>query len=110
MADCPFEIRRVYWVFGTRPGVVRGFHAHHKTRQLAVCVSGSCDLLMNNGREVQTIHLCSPDVALLIEPMVWHEMSNFSADCVLLVMADAGYDEADYIRDFNVFTHLFATR
>jgi len=109
MADCPFEIRRVYWVFGTAEGVSRGFHAHHRTRQLAVCVSGSCDLRMNDGRETATIRLDSPDRALPIEPMVWHEMHNFSPDCVLLVMADAEYDEADYIRDFEAFTRYLTT-
>lgn len=101
--NCPFLIARVYWVFNTGEGVSRGFHAHHKTRQMAVCVSGSCSFLMDDGTNRERIGLDTPDQALLIEAMVWHEMHDFSSDCVLLVLADAAYDEADYIRNFNDF-------
>ncbi len=108
-SGCPFPIRRVYWVFGTTEGVSRGFHAHFKTRQLAVCISGACSLLMDDGKSRETMRLNSPDKALLIEPMVWHEMHDFTPDCVLLVMADAIYDEADYIRDKARFDVLVGT-
>lgn len=101
--DCPFPIARAYWVFGTGPGVRRGFHAHHKTRQFAVCVAGACSMLMEDAAGAEILRLDSPDRALLIEPGVWHEMFDFSPDCVLLVLADAPYDEADYIRDYAAF-------
>jgi len=101
--ECPFSVARVYWVFGTQPGVRRGFHAHKRTRQLAVCVAGACSFLMDDGARRQNIRLDSPEQGLTIEPGVWHEMFDFSPDCVLLVLADAPYDEADYIRDYEQF-------
>lgn len=104
--ECPFDVARVYWVFGTAPGVRRGFHAHHKTRQMAVCVAGACSFLMDNGTVRENIRLSSPDQALLIEPMIWHEMYDFTPNCVLLVMADSLYDEADYIRDYALFSRF----
>jgi dTDP-4-dehydrorhamnose 3,5-epimerase-like enzyme len=107
---CPFPIHRVYWLFGTVAGVSRGFHAHVKTRQLAVCVSGACSLLMDDGHNRKTVRLDSPEKALLIEPMVWHEMHDFTPDCVLLVMADAPYEESDYIRDYDRFVQLMGKK
>jgi dTDP-4-dehydrorhamnose 3,5-epimerase-like enzyme len=104
--SCPFPIRRVFWVVGTSPGVSRGFHAHVESRQLAVCVAGACSMLMDDGKSRETVRLDSPDKALLIEPMVWHEMHDFTTDCVLLVMSDATYDESDYIRDKARFDEL----
>lgn len=98
--DIPFDIARLYWVSGVPADTPRGFHAHHATRQLAMCVAGSCRLLLvaPDGTE-NWAELAAQGPAIPIEPLVWHEMHDFSADCVLLVLADRGYDEADYIRD-----------
>jgi len=101
--ECPFPVARVYWVFGTSSGVRRGFHAHKRTRQMAVCVAGECSFLMDDGKQRETVRLSSPDRGLTIEPGVWHEMFDFSPDCVLLVLADLPYEEADYIRDYDEF-------
>ncbi|MES2995307.1 MAG: FdtA/QdtA family cupin domain-containing protein [Verrucomicrobiota bacterium] len=101
--ECPFAVARVYWVFGTREGVRRGFHAHKRTRQMAVCVAGGCSFLMDNGGTSKVIRMQSPDQALMIEPGVWHEMFDFTADCVLLVLADTPYEEPDYIRNYDQF-------
>lgn len=101
--ECPFPVARVYWVFGTPDGVKRGFHAHRRTRQFAVCVAGACSMLMDDGKVARTLRLDAPDKGLLIEPGVWHEMSDFTPDCVLLVLADAPYDESDYIRSREEF-------
>jgi dTDP-4-dehydrorhamnose 3,5-epimerase-like enzyme len=101
--ECPFPVVRVYWVFGTRPDVRRGFHAHKRTRQMAVCVAGECSFLMDDGKQRETVRLNSPDRGLTIEPGVWHEMFDFSPDCVLLVLADLPYEEEDYIRDYDDF-------
>ncbi len=106
--ECPFPVARVYWVFGTSAEVRRGFHAHHKTRQMAVCVAGACTFLMDDGTVREDIRFDSPDRALMIEPGVWHEMYDFTPDCVLLVMADAPYAEADYIRDYALFQQAIA--
>lgn len=105
--ECPFPVARVYWVFGTAAGLRRGFHAHHRTRQMAVCVAGACSFHMDDGRTAAEIRLDTPDVALPIEPGVWHEMYDFTPDCVLLVMADAPYSESDYIRSKDDFEKLF---
>lgn len=102
----PFPIKRVYYIFGTKPGVKRGKHAHRKLRQLAICLSGSCRFLMDDGVSRQEILLSSNTHALGIEPMVWHEMEDFSADCVLLVLASDIYEESDYIRSRAEFDSM----
>ena len=102
----PFDIARVYYVFATATGIKRGFHAHQALHQVAVAVSGSCTMHFDDGREKRAVRLDRPDVAVTIPPMVWHEMHDFSADCVLLVLAAAKYDEADYIRDYDLFARL----
>ncbi|MDI1320592.1 MAG: FdtA/QdtA family cupin domain-containing protein [bacterium] len=99
----PFDIQRVYYIYGTQPGVRRGKHAHRHLRQLAICLHGSCRFFMDDGRHKQKILLNRNDQGLLIEPMVWHEMDDFSVDCVLLVLASRLYDERDYIRDYASF-------
>lgn len=102
----PFEIARVYFVYATQPGVARGFHAHRRLQQLVLSVSGACNMLLDNGREQATVRLDRPHLGLTIPPMVWHEMHDFSDDCVLLVLADGIYDEADYVRDHGKFLDL----
>lgn len=104
--NVPFSIKRVYYIYDTAPEVRRGFHAHRQTRQLAICLRGSCRFHMDDGREKQTIDLSSCTQGLLIEPMVWHEMDGFSPDCLILVLASEYYDESDYIRDYPTFTRL----
>ncbi len=99
----PFAIERVYYVFATKHGVSRGFHAHLRLRQWAVCVSGECTMLLDDGTVRTNIKLDRPDLALEIGPMVWHEMHDFSPDCVLVVLADATFDESDYIRNYDAF-------
>jgi dTDP-4-dehydrorhamnose 3,5-epimerase-like enzyme len=101
----PFPVRRVYWIYGTKPGVSRGFHAHKQLRQLCVCVAGSVRLSLFDGRCEESVILDSHVKGLLIGPGLWHEMHEFSPDCVLMVLADAEYDEADYIRDRQKFMH-----
>jgi dTDP-4-dehydrorhamnose 3,5-epimerase-like enzyme len=103
LRNVPFSIQRVYFVYGTKAGVDRGFHAHRATRQCAVAVSGACTMILDNGEVRSSVRLDRPDVAVTIPPMVWHEMRDFSPDCVLLVLADGIYDEADYIRDYQQF-------
>ena len=99
----PFPVRRVYWIHGTKPGVSRGFHAHKQLRQLCVCVAGSVRLRLFDGRTEESVILDSSTKGLLIGPGLWREMHDFSLDCVLMVFADAEYDEADYIRDREAF-------
>jgi len=101
--EIPFEVKRIYYIYGTKKGVSRGFHAHKALKQIAICVSGSCTMLLDNGKDKETIALNTPTKGVLIEDMVWREMHDFSEDCVLLVLASEHYDEADYIRDYQEF-------
>lgn len=98
-----FPIKRVYHIFHTASGVTRGRHAHRDLRQVAVAVTGRCTFLLDDGRTRETVTLDDPTTGLIISSMVWREMSDFSPDCVLLVLADRNYDEADYIRDYDQF-------
>jgi dTDP-4-dehydrorhamnose 3,5-epimerase-like enzyme len=108
--EVPFDIARIYYIYGTEPGTPRGFHAHHSLRQYAICVSGSCLMRVDNGRDRRDLRLDRPDLALYLGPMIWHEMRDLSPDCVLLVIADGPYDEADYIRDYGEFAALVSGR
>lgn len=99
----PFDIKRVYYLFGTQPGIARGFHAHKALKQVAVCVTGKCKMLLDNSTEKAEIWLDSTIKGIVIDSMVWHEMHDFSSDCVLLVLASEHYDESDYIRDYEDF-------
>ena len=105
-ATVPFDIKRVYTVYGTKDGVSRGFHAHIHLQQLVVAVHGACTMVLDDGRERRLVRLNRPDEGLTIGAMVWHEMQDFTPDCVLMVLADAPYNEADYIRDYERFRTL----
>ncbi len=101
--NIPFSIQRLYYIFGAQPDVPRGFHAHKELQQIAFCIQGSCKILMNNGKEKQEVLIGQPNKGLFIPPMVWHEMHDFSEDCILLVLASDHYDESDYIRNYDQF-------
>lgn len=101
--NIPFDIKRVYYLTDTLAGVPRGFHAHKELEQVAVCVSGKCRMILDDGQRKEEIWLDSVSKAIRIEKMVWHEMHDFSSDCVLLVLASEYYDEDDYIRGYSDF-------
>ena len=102
----PFDIKRVYYIFGTKKSVSRGFHAHLNLKQVAVCVTGSCRFILDNGKQKEEIILDSATKGLLIEDLTWREMYDFSPDCVLMVLASEYYDESDYIRDYQEFLQI----
>jgi len=97
--DVPFGIKRVYYLYDVPGGAERGGHAHRNLTQLLVAVSGSFDVHLFDGSETTTVHLNRANVGLLIKPMVWREMDNFSGSSVCLVIASEIYDESDYFRD-----------
>ncbi len=99
----PFKIKRVYYIFGTQIEASRGFHAHHNLQQVAICVTGKCRMVLDDGEQRQEAWLDSPTKGLIVGDLVWREMHNFSHDCVLLVLASEHYDENDYIRDYDEF-------
>lgn len=101
--NIPFSVKRAYWITGTLSEVERGFHAHKQLQQVAVAVAGSCEIVLDNGHTKESVILDRPDRGLFIGPGIWHIMRNFSGDCVLLVLADALYEESDYIRRYDEF-------
>lgn len=101
--DVPFEIKRVYYVFDTTPGTLRGCHAHRDLKQLLICVSGACTLVCEDSQGRGEFYLDWPNKGLLVEGLVWREMKDFSKGAVLLVLASEHYDEFDYIRDYDTF-------
>jgi len=102
----PFDIKRVYYIFGTKKNVSRGFHAHKNLKQVAVCVTGSCRFILDDGLRKEEVILDSPTTGLIIGDMVWREMHDFTPDCVLMVLANQYYDEYDYIREYQIFLNM----
>lgn len=103
LKDIPFEIKRVYYMYDTGEGVIRGYHAHKNLQQVLICVHGSCKIRLDNGKEKEIITLDKPNVGLYVANNMWREMYDFSPDAVLLVLASELYDESDYIRDYDEF-------
>ena len=101
--NAPFEIKRVYYIFDTKDGVERGFHAHINLKQICIAVKGSCTFVLDDGKKREEIKLTNPNQGLFIEGLIWREMKNFTPDCVLVVLASEHYDESDYIRDYDKF-------
>jgi acetyltransferase-like isoleucine patch superfamily enzyme/dTDP-4-dehydrorhamnose 3,5-epimerase-like enzyme len=101
--DLPFKPERYFLVFDVPSKDVRGEHAHKKQHQLLVCVKGSCSVLVDDGKCRDEVLLDAPNLALHVPPKVWAVEYKYSADAVLLVLASAAYDAADYIRDYDEF-------
>ena len=101
--DIPFDIKRVFYIYGTQKDVPRGNHSHYKTKQYLIAVNGSCKVTLDNGKTKQTFDLDEPNKGLFQDVLIWGTMHDFSQDCVLLVLASEYYDEADYIRDYQKF-------
>jgi dTDP-4-dehydrorhamnose 3,5-epimerase-like enzyme len=102
----PFDIKRVYYLYDVPTGAERGGHAHKKLQQFLVALSGSFDVLLNDGKVEKTVALNKPFEGLLITKGIWRELKNFSSGAVCLVVASEVFEEADYIRDFEDFLAL----
>lgn len=103
LKDIPFEIKRIYYVYDTKDGVRRGYHAHKSLEQILICVHGSCKILLDNGKEQKEVILEKPYEGLYVPNNMWREMYDFSEDAVLMVLASSYYDKEDYIRDYQEF-------
>lgn len=104
--DIPFVIKRVYYMYDTKIGVHRGYHAHKNLEQILICIHGSCKVLLDNGREKKVISLEKPYEGLYVSNIMWREMYDFSPDAVLMVLASEKYIEEDYIRDYDEFLKI----
>ena len=99
----PFPIKRVYYLFDVPSSARRGGHAHKEQFELLIPLSGSFDVVVNDGKNQKVISLNKPDKGLLIKSNIWRELENFSSGAVCLVLSSGEYDEDDYIRDYNEF-------
>src|SRR5690606_37738165 len=99
----PFEIKRVYYLYDVPSGAERGGHAHKNLKQFLVALSGSFDVILNDGTLEKTITLNKPNVGLLISNGIWRELKNFSSGAVCLAVVSEVYQEEDYIRDFDEY-------
>jgi hypothetical protein len=104
-----FEIRRVYYLYDVPGGSSRGGHAHKALRQLIIAMSGSFDVLLDDGQEKKTFHLNRSYAGLYVCPMIWRELDNFSSGSVCMVLASIRYDEDDYFRHYDNFLRAKAT-
>ena len=102
--NIPFDPKRIYYITNlSNPKAIRGKHAHKNLEQYIFCVSGTFRLHLDDGTVKQNITLDSPYYGIRLGPMLWHTMSKFSRDCVILVVASDCFDEGDYIRDYKQF-------
>lgn len=100
----PFDIKRVYYLYDVPGGAERGGHAHKELQQLIIAMSGSFDIVLDDGVNKERIHLNRPYFGLYVNTMVWRELDNFSSGSVCMVLASIPYDESDYYRDYEEFT------
>lgn len=100
----PFDIKRVYYLYDVPGGAQRGGHAHRNLHQVVIAMSGSFDIVLDDGAQKRRHHLNRSYYGLYIAPMMWREIDNFSSGSVCMVLASDIYDEADYFRDYNDFS------
>lgn len=99
----PFDIKRVYYLYDVPGGSDRGSHAHKNLHQFIVAMSGSFDVVLDDGKAKKRFHLNRSYYGLYVCPMMWRELDNFSSGAVCMALASSHYDEADYIRDYSDF-------
>jgi len=106
----PFDIKRVYYLYDVPGGAERGGHGHKALHQLIIAMSGSFDVVLDDGSEKRRFHLNRSYYGLYVCPMIWRELDNFSSGSVCMVLASNLYDEADYYRDYDQFIHAVSSR
>lgn len=104
----PFDIKRVFYIYGTEAGIPRGNHSHYKTKQFLVAVHGSCKVTLDDGKTKETYDLNKPNLGLFQDALIWGTMHDFSSDCVLMVLANDYYVASDYITDYDKFLQVVA--
>ncbi len=104
--DIPFKIERTYWIYDVPGGEARGGHAYRENQEFIVALSGSFDVILDNGCKKTTFHLNRSYYGLYVPKMTWRKMDNFSTNSLALVLASTRYDEMDYIRDYDVFKKI----
>lgn len=102
----PFPIKRIYFILKSNPNLSRGFHAHHKTKQVIFCIQGSIKLKLDDGKSKDEIILNHPGEGIILDKMIWHEMHEFKKNTILLVITSHKFNAKDYIRDYKEFKTL----
>ena len=103
LVHIPFDIKRVFYVYDVPGGSQRGGHAHKKLLEFIIAISGSFDVLLDDGIEKKKIHLARSYYGLYVSTMIWRELDNFSSGSVCLVLTSDKFDESDYYRDYTDF-------
>jgi hypothetical protein len=106
----PFEIKRVYYTYDVPGGAVRGGHGHKKLEQLIIAISGSFDVVLDDGSERKRFHMNRSYYGLYVCALMWREIDNFSSGSVCLVLASELYNESDYYRDYTAFLEAIRTQ
>ncbi len=104
--NCPFDVKRVFYIFDTKYDMSRGCHANKNSEFLLVVINGSCRVKIDNGKEQSDVLLNRPDKGLYLNKMVWKEMYEFSYNAVLMVLSNMPYHEEEYIRDYDKFKEM----
>ena len=104
--DLPFDIKRVFYVYGVENQNDRGKHSHYKTKQLLICLNGKVEVTCDDGNKQKKYTLSKPNQAVYIPEMIWDEQRYLTKDSVLLVLANTKYDKSDYIEDYNIFKKI----
>lgn len=102
--NCPFEVKRAFYIFDTKPGIARGAHANRNSEFMLIPISGSCKVRIDDGVSSEIVRLSDPHQALYLDKMLWKEMFDFSYNAILLVLTNTLYDEKEYIRDYNEYS------
>lgn len=102
----PFEIKRIFYIYGSDPAVVRGQHANRESEFVLINVAGTSKVRITDGSEKYLIELDRPHMGVYLPKMIWKDMYDFSADSVLLVLASTHYDGSEYIRDYNEYLRI----
>lgn len=106
--EIPFDVKRVYYIYGVSVGAVRGAHTHKETIQMLFCIKGTIMIALDDGKTKEKILLDKPNVGILLKPGVWHEMQDFKKDTILLVLASEKHEPRDYIRSYEDFLNSYA--
>ena len=104
--EIPFKIQRTYWIYDVPGGERRGGHAYRENQEFIVALSGSFDVILDDGQEKRTFHLNRSYYGLYVPKGMWREMENFSTNSLALVLSSTKYDANDYIRDYEEFKRL----
>ena len=104
--DIPFDIKRIFYVYGVKDQNDRGKHSHYKTKQLLICLNGEIEVLCDDGKKKKRYFLSKPNEAVYIPELIWDEQKYMSEDSVLLVLSNTHYDEKDYIESYDDFLKI----